>query len=236
MRMIRKLITLWEERPYIVILVILGIALAVMIRLYHLGEGTLSTEFGGPDAFGQFGDYVGGLLNPIFGFLTVCLLIAAGRDTKHQVQLSKQEYNRKQLEDAVQRASAMHEIILGTTLSAGLYHALLDKRYFSLREFLTIDSRFGYRSSRFLGSDWKTREFPYDERLVYQRLEESVFRIVYLTCDLLKLTHVNSLKDHWMFEAGERIDECFLVGIIDAAEMHRLRDSMVASYRPAEWF
>lgn len=79
-------------------------------------------QFGGRESFGQFGDYLGGLLNPILTFFTVALLIWSIQiqmrelhkstlildETKkahqEQLRLSKDESIRKQLEDN----SSMH--------------------------------------------------------------------------------------------------------------------------------
>jgi hypothetical protein len=62
-----------------------------------------STEADYRAAWGQFGDFVGGILNPIFGFLTICLLVNELRVT------------RKAAADA-ERAQKANEIILQNQL------------------------------------------------------------------------------------------------------------------------
>jgi hypothetical protein len=47
--------------------------------------------FGDNNAFGTFGDFIGGALNPILGFLTVVLLIASIRFQIDELKLTRQE-------------------------------------------------------------------------------------------------------------------------------------------------
>ncbi|MDO8343234.1 MAG: hypothetical protein Q7T48_08565 [Cellvibrio sp.] len=73
------------------------------------------------ERLGQLGDFLGGTLNPIFGFATVCLLLwsvfiqrqelsltreelrKSADALNRQVQLGTNEYNRKQLDTAIDR-------------------------------------------------------------------------------------------------------------------------------------
>lgn len=73
------------------------------------------------ERLGQLGDFLGGTLNPIFGFATVCLLLwsvfiqrkelSLTRDElkksagalENQFKLATEEYNRKQLDDLLKR-------------------------------------------------------------------------------------------------------------------------------------
>jgi hypothetical protein len=67
-----------EKFSYLTISGVMGVALLVLIaaalRYYFTTPYINISEFDA-EAFGQFGDAVGGLLNPIFGFLTVILLL-----------------------------------------------------------------------------------------------------------------------------------------------------------------
>jgi len=51
--------------------VVIGTFIVISVYIYQFHNGSL----GGTASFGAFGDYIGGLLNPIFGFSTVILLI-----------------------------------------------------------------------------------------------------------------------------------------------------------------
>ena len=51
--------------------VVLGILIVISVYTYQFQHGSL----GDTASFGAFGDYIGGLLNPILGFATVLLLI-----------------------------------------------------------------------------------------------------------------------------------------------------------------
>lgn len=71
------------------------------------------------ERLGQLGDFLGGTLNPIFGFATVCLLLwsvyiqrkelsltrrelkKSARALKKQVELATDEYNRKQIDESL---------------------------------------------------------------------------------------------------------------------------------------
>nr|WP_302444380.1 hypothetical protein [Hafnia alvei] len=62
---------------------------------FKFGIGYLSTQ--GADVWGQFGDFMGGVLNPILSFISICLLI---RSVTLQVQSNKtltQEIKRQEL-------------------------------------------------------------------------------------------------------------------------------------------
>ena len=48
----------------------IALALVAMLLMQYLESPEInSNEFGGAEQFGQFGDYIGGILNPIFGFV-----------------------------------------------------------------------------------------------------------------------------------------------------------------------
>lgn len=85
------------------------------------------------ERLGQLGDFLGGTLNPIFGFATVCLLLwsvfiqrkelSLTRDEmkksatalENQVKLAKDEYNRKQLDSYLQILEKNYENFITKT-------------------------------------------------------------------------------------------------------------------------
>jgi hypothetical protein len=99
----------------IFILFAIGVLL-ILIATYVRSPYIDVARLGDQSIFGQFGDYLGGTLNPIFGFLTVILFIeslkeqrisnqqnASKQDTKAAVKASKNEIS-KLLDEAVIRS------------------------------------------------------------------------------------------------------------------------------------
>lgn len=62
-------------------------------------------------AWGQFGDFVGGVVNPIFGFLTICLLVVELRATRRAAEEAKnaQESTEKALRDQLTEAKSQND-------------------------------------------------------------------------------------------------------------------------------
>lgn len=88
--------------------------LLILFATYMRSPYVDITRLGDQSIMGQFGDYLGGTLNPIFGFLTVILLIeslkeqrisnqqnASKQDTKAAVKASKKEISRLLNEDVI---------------------------------------------------------------------------------------------------------------------------------------
>ena len=78
-------------------LIFLGICLAALLGmyLYNFGSQGLSNQ---QEVWGQLGDFIGGLLNPVVGILTLCLLLLTVklqrdmlRAAKRQVEVSEEE-------------------------------------------------------------------------------------------------------------------------------------------------
>jgi uncharacterized membrane protein len=66
-----------------------GLSIIVVVALYRWKfPGPLTSDH---EVWGQFGDYIGGVLNPIFGFLSFVLLIAALVLQSHELRLSTKE-------------------------------------------------------------------------------------------------------------------------------------------------
>lgn len=98
------------------LLVALGLLTLVRFALDNFNDA-ISYSYMAPERLGQFGDFLGGTLNPIFGFLTVCLLLwsifiqrkelsltrkelkKSAKALNEQVNISKDEYDRKYVLD-----------------------------------------------------------------------------------------------------------------------------------------
>lgn len=68
------------ERWYIGVVIITAAALLAAYFVWFIFVKKLPT--GGPETWGQFGDYIGGLLNPIVGLVTITLLVSNLRDQR----------------------------------------------------------------------------------------------------------------------------------------------------------
>lgn len=90
-------------------LAILG-AISLALIIYISSPKIDTSSLGGPDQFGQFGDYIGGILNPSLGFISVLLLFAAYQlqrtelqklteSSKEQYILSKNDFHCRTLQD-----------------------------------------------------------------------------------------------------------------------------------------
>lgn len=88
-----------ELIPLLILLVVItAVAVVAVVATYTFTfRGSLSHE---QALWGQFGDYLGGTLNPIFGFISVIALILTLAMQTKQLDLSKEELSltRKELE------------------------------------------------------------------------------------------------------------------------------------------
>lgn len=78
----------------------------ILILIYRSSKNIDTTEFGSAESFGQFGDYVGGLLNPVFGFFTVWLLVRSLKYQNKDFELTK----RTATSESIQKLIATLEI------------------------------------------------------------------------------------------------------------------------------
>lgn len=114
--------------PLVILIGLAAIGLyQIVTSAFHYFSEPLS--YFDPERLGQLGDFLGGTLNPIFGFATVCLLLwsvfiqrkelSLTRDElsksasalEKQFKLSLDEYNRKQLDEVLLNLDKKHEEI-----------------------------------------------------------------------------------------------------------------------------
>lgn len=187
------------KTPYALAIICISVVIGIMTSVYLQGEATIDDKLGGPTQFGQFGDYIGGVLNPILGFITILLLLHAASLNKKQLDIGKDEYNRKQLEDALRVAHKNYEEILERKvdgLSMSLKRQLENDKAYQQQECMVV-----YRDH--------TTKFKNIYR-VYQHfntLKREIELIVELTPDIINLTHVNSLQRYWAHEAATIIKD-----------------------------
>lgn len=77
----------------------------LLILAYGIYFGFIrKEESGGPDTWGQFGDFLGGLLNPVVGAVTIILLVRTLTAQLHAVDMQRQELKLQRDELKLQRA------------------------------------------------------------------------------------------------------------------------------------
>ncbi len=73
----------------IVFIAVLAATISASIYYYHLGGLPISNT--DPEDWGQVGDYFGGMLNPVFGFLTILALVITLIQQSRELKLSREE-------------------------------------------------------------------------------------------------------------------------------------------------
>lgn len=76
----------------LIVIVLIAIAAAVaFVSIYHYHLGALAIDEKSPEGWGQLGDYFGGVLNPVFGFLTILALVLTLILQSRELKLSRGE-------------------------------------------------------------------------------------------------------------------------------------------------
>jgi uncharacterized membrane protein len=100
-----------SENSFSILTVILGISVVsvmLVIGFYALHFHSLSIE-AKPEPWGQFGDFFGGTLNPIFGFLSVIALLAALVIQGRELKVSSEELRNSALALNAQNRAIAHQ-------------------------------------------------------------------------------------------------------------------------------
>ncbi|HTF95261.1 MAG TPA: hypothetical protein VL995_03935 [Cellvibrio sp.] len=132
-----------KRAPYLVLIIITG-----LMALYFWNfNGAIS---GRQDAWGQFGDYVGGLINPMIGFITVWLLTVSMRQNhlmliqaNKELELARQALvNAKEMQAKTEETMAEQVRIADQTRDINNAIALFnrqDQTYIHLQNKLNAD-------------------------------------------------------------------------------------------------
>mgnify|MGYP006406241491 CR=1 FL=1 len=86
-------------------LVSLGLLAVVCVVGAYIGSFN-SHEIGGPSDWAQFGDYVGGVANPLLGFVTIALLVISLKYQADELAATRAELS--QSREAMQKANVLH--------------------------------------------------------------------------------------------------------------------------------
>ena len=196
-------------------------------------------------AYGQFGDAIGGILNPVFGFFTVCLLVWSIRvqlyelsetrkEVKNsaialadQVNVSKREHNRKQLEDAC----AHYFDLIYILFDKQVFKLKDTSKAYSLREILQIP--YSSESNALDHFRMLISELPHNERnpndyvsAVAIKCQVQITMKRLLACiELLgtKYVGVNELKEYWISRSSDLFRNIIILGVFRHDELIELR-------------
>jgi len=73
------------------VLVPIGIGVVLVLAYWIYFGGIEKAPAGGPDSWGQFGDFLGGLLNPVVGTITIVLLVRTLLSQEKAIRLQTEE-------------------------------------------------------------------------------------------------------------------------------------------------
>jgi hypothetical protein len=91
---------------------VLGSAALSLLAFYYFNFGyRLEMGFGSQADFGAFGDFLGGVLNPILGFATVALLIWSLKMQRDELALTRQELKETKQETALSRQAMQEQVV-----------------------------------------------------------------------------------------------------------------------------
>ncbi|WP_049629769.1 DUF456 domain-containing protein [Cellvibrio sp. pealriver] len=77
-----------NKKNYSVAFVLLAFLIGLcLVGVYLASSYVDPKKLGSAEQFGQFGDYIGGILNPIFGFVTIVLLINTFHNNNRQLEI-----------------------------------------------------------------------------------------------------------------------------------------------------
>lgn len=205
-----------------VLLILTLVVIAVICFFFH---SNIEIEKLGP-----MGDYFGGMLNPLISFVTVVLLIFAGiltreqlNKTQDQLDLGREEYNRKQIEDILKMRLQRQENLINTHLPVA-FNASNGNTVTSVKAALAQDQYGGDICTEMIKA-WKNKSSDCSPELsqILNDLDENIENIYILLPDLLLYTHVDNIKTHWMFEVEKYFRQCVLIGVRKADDIYRMR-------------
>ena len=110
------------------LLIITG-AIGLLIYFYLKSPNVITDSWGGPSEFGQFGDMIGGILNPIFGFFTILLLLHTANLQHKNMQREK---NIRNFESTI-KLLAVSKKKFEDMLDKNELHDSFSNDYFSLK-------------------------------------------------------------------------------------------------------
>jgi hypothetical protein len=217
-------------------LAIFGLCKIVTSAFYYFDE---PLSYFDPERLGQLGDFLGGTLNPIFGFATVCLLLwsvfiqrkelsltreeltKSATALNNQVRLATDEYNRKQIEDELEAIEQKYQECLKKPFPQTEYREYIDGIAIPNIKQTTTLIRIVYLASE-KPQQTKTTIFEVatidPSRLILKNeIEEIVKYKTELKMEIIKLTNLPLVKNKTIKEARAFLNLCRRSGLVTEA-------------------
>jgi len=214
------------KKVTLIVAVVIFIVLFIVITVFLSSDQVDSSAFGGPESFANFGDYIGGVLNPFFGFMTICLLVYSiqlqlnelristeelRRSTKameRQVRITRNEYERTQLvdmmEDGYRRINELFEREFYKYVFE--FHSNGNRVSSTVNSFAAIRALKGGSLSAGIDSIAKDLRLAFldgsdrSEEIfkVVSELSVEIDRVEVMTDEILKIIKSSSIKTLWV--------------------------------------
>lgn len=228
--------------PLLILIVLAAFGLyQIVTSAFHYFNEPLS--YFDPERLGQLGDFLGGTLNPIFGFATVCLLLwsvfiqkrelkESVATLKSQVKLSTNEYNRKQLDELFNRKTQEYINLRNLSFTPIIIIKATDSEENKEYLFSTIEELIASERVRsptlgsFTPNNMKDIIEPsvISHELIQRRntflyFKEITKEIINIQIELLKITNIHSIKDHIKNQASEKARDAGRIHILDQMDV-----------------
>ncbi|WP_062062413.1 hypothetical protein [Cellvibrio sp. OA-2007] len=191
------------------------------------------------ERLGQLGDFLGGTLNPIFGFATVCLLLwsiyiqkrelTLTRDElgksadalNKQFDLAEAEYNRKQIESLLKQAKLEYEQTKETSCDPMELQLIQHEnkqgitiQVSSLKNLsLEVVKHRNTKTTNLI--EKQNGNISNKTKLLLKRNALIIERILMLYIDLIMLTKLHSLESLLKKDVEQFLEETYKLGLID---------------------
>lgn len=216
---------------FLLSLIACGVALGIFMRFQFDSPEGLDQE-----RLGQLGDFLGGVLNPAFGFLTVTLLIFTSfiqrkelHNSEKLVQSSASEARRTQAEDALAALFMEQEAIFRREL----HNPFSDGEGYSTRtlhEALIKDmARKNKLLSNYIRTHNRTEDFPRDLSQRLLLLASNARLASRLSAEIIKLSDSIVTQEFWLHKFTIESAKCLRCGAINQEEHNELTNNLINS-------
>ncbi len=219
-----------------------------------------------PERLGQLGDFLGGTLNPIFGFATVCLLLwsifiqrkelSLTRDELsksatalgNQVKLATDEYNRKQIDESLNKLYTLLENLYGRHIKDGIQTTLKTPSFtteISINSLKSIPEKSPEEKEAFRKKidDILSKIDTHQDINLFninspQELLASINLLLSYTSELLqelmKITNINSIKKSRLIEIEEILEKFRSINAISNETYTKLLNPIKFHVKPQD--
>jgi hypothetical protein len=203
------------------------------------------------ERLGQLGDFLGGTLNPIFGFATVCLLLwsvfiqrkelSLTRDelTKSatalnmQVELATDEYNRKQLVELLMTLKDKYKTLESQKISSFTIYYVHEsgtpsqKTPGNLVDLIRTQKK--HKSPELIEQINNTMmedQITNENHKIFRSLIDLTYEITDAFVEILKLTRSNSIRTHLHKQAIRYLENIHILQLLNDEEINIMKSQL----------